>query len=280
MKVLVTGADGFIGSRLVRALTDQGNQVTTHSLADGDLVRCPLPDWDVAHVIHLAARTFVPESWENPRDFYETNVMGTAAILEFCRKREASLTFLGTYIYGKPDRLPVSEDHPTRPNTPYNHSKLMAEELTRFYSQQFGVKTTVLRPFNVFGPGQRAIFLIPHIIRQVVDPDCSAIEVADLKPRRDFLYIEDLISAILLTLKPCGWAVFNIGAGRSYSVQEIIDAAQSAAGTSKPYRSTGQERPAELDDVVADISKARRELGWGPRVSLSEGLSRMVQSAR
>jgi len=280
MKVLVTGADGFIGTKLVPALSDQGCHVVTHSIADGDLVRDSLPEWDVEHVIHLAARTFVPESWEQPLAFYETNLMGTAVILEFCRRHRASLTFLSTYVYGVPHQLPVNEEQRTKANTPYNHSKLLAEEVTCFYAEHFDVKAVVLRPFNIYGPGQRSVFLIPHIIRQVVNPGCGLIEVANLQPRRDFLFIDDLISAILLTLKPTVGGVFNIGSGQSYSVEEIIQTAQAVAGTAKPYRSTEQERPNEIADVVADIGKARRELGWWPRISLSDGLSFMIQSAQ
>ena len=116
--ILVTGASGFIGSHLTRALESAGHSVYRHSAKDGNIASCALVYKGVQHVYHLAAKTFVPESWTSPLGFYETNVLGTINVLEFCRREGASATMLSSYVYGKPDRLPIDEDHPVRPLNP------------------------------------------------------------------------------------------------------------------------------------------------------------------
>ena len=182
--------------------------------------------------LHLAAKTFVPESWHDPVSFYQVNVMGTANVLEFCRRQGCPLTLMSSYLYGPPQSQPINEDHPIDPNTPYNHSKALMESLGEFYTARFGLSVTVLRPFNIFGPGQRDEFLIPAIVRQSLDPAVEVIEVADLEPRRDYLYLDDLARAILATLTSTRThAVYNIGSGRSYSVEQVIQTVQAAAGT-------------------------------------------------
>src|SRR5262245_10352960 len=131
--ILVTGASGFVGRHLTGALRRLGHRVLTHSTSDGDLARVEPQSEGVDHVYHLAARSYVPDSWNRPFAFYEVNVLGIVNVLEFCRKNGASLTLLSSYMYGKPDWLPISEDHPLRPFNPYGHSKLLAEEVAGFY---------------------------------------------------------------------------------------------------------------------------------------------------
>ena len=280
-RILVTGSDGFIGSALVPILEQAGYEVAHFGLADGDISRDRLDFPGVTRVLHLAAKTFVPESWRDPFSFYQVNVMGSANVLEFCRRQGCTLTMISSYLYGPPHALPVNEDHPLDPNTPYNHSKVLMENMGEFYAAKFGVYVTALRPFNIFGPGQRPEFLIPSIVRQALDPAVRVIEVADLEPRRDYLYLDDLARAILMTLSPRRpYAVYNIGSGRSYSVEEVIQAVQEAAGTDKPYRSLGLRRPAEVMDTVADIARARYDLGWEPQISFREGIQRVVAAVR
>ena len=115
-------------------------------------------------------RTFVPDSWKTPTVFYETNVLGTVNVLELCRRTSASLTFISSYVYGHPRSLPIAEDHPCRRSTRYSHSKILAEEVVRFYAATFHMPAAIVRPFNVFGAGQSDMFLIPKVMRQVLDP--------------------------------------------------------------------------------------------------------------
>ena len=191
--ILVTGANGFIGSHLVPALRAAGYLVSTHSTRQGDIRNCTLDFEGIGHVFHLAARTFVPDSWSDPLSFYEVNLLGTVNVLEFCRSHGTSLTLISSYVYGPPARLPISEDEPLRAFNPYSHTKILAEETALYYQRQFAVPVTIIRPFNVYGPGQDRRFLIPTILWQAIDPGQAAIEVADLNPRRDYIFIADLV---------------------------------------------------------------------------------------
>jgi nucleoside-diphosphate-sugar epimerase len=134
--------------------------------------------------------------------------------------------------------------------------------------------------FNVYGPGQDDSFLIPLIVRQILDPSCSEIEVMDLAPSRDYVYVSDAVDGILLSTRAPQGSVFNLGSGRAYSVEDIIKRAITAAGIQKPYRERGDRRRNEIDRTVADISALHEAAGWFPRVSIDRGLSAVVESMR
>lgn len=278
-RILVTGADGFIGSRLVSKMRDNNFEVLTHSIQDGDITG-KLDFDDVHHVFHLAALTGVPESWKNPYDFYRINVLGTVNVLELCRRNNASLTFPSTYVYGKPQAIPVSEDQMANPSSPYNHSKLVCESVCEFYSKAYGLNIVVLRPFNIYGPGQSKSFIIPTIINQILDQDIASIQVKDLAPKRDYVYVDDLVQAMILTIEHEGYSIYNIGSGYSLSVEEIITSIENITNIYKPYTSLNERRENEVMDVVADIKKIKAELGWSPSITWEDGISRILKSIR
>jgi nucleoside-diphosphate-sugar epimerase len=270
--VLVTGADGFIGAHLVGALRAAGHSVVTHTRRQGDIKNCLLNFEGVGHVFHLAARTFVPESWSAPLGFYEVNLLGTVNVLEYCRASGASLTMVSSYVYGAPSRLPISEDEPLCAFNPYNHSKILAEETGLYYQRQFGVPLTIVRPFNIYGPGQNRRFLIPTILSQAVDPRQATIVVADLRPRRDYIFIADLIDLLVRTAFRKEGGIFNAGSGSSWGVGEVIAMVNGLLPVPKPVHANGPMRPDEVIDVIADISRARHEFSWEPQVTLLDGL--------
>jgi GDP-4-dehydro-6-deoxy-D-mannose reductase len=275
-RVLVTGASGFIAGHLLPKLQASGHQVTAICRERGDLSRqdawIGFPPADT--VVHLAGRSFVPESWKEPAAYIDCNVMGTAAALEYCRQHGANLIFLSSYMYGNPDSLPIKETAPIRVNNPYALSKKLAEDVARFFSDRFGLHVSVLRLFNVYGPGQGEKFIVPSVIRQVRSG--SSVQVKDLEPRRDYVYVTDVTDAIARAMSiERGFGVYNIGSGVSHSVEQLIRQVQSAWQTSLPVVSDGERRPDEIMDTVADISEARHWLGWEPKVSLSDGLRDM-----
>lgn len=279
-KVLVTGASGFIGKALVSRLKALGRKVVPIDSASGDIADPETLDRfsqpNIAHVFHLAGRTFVPDSWHDPLSFGKTNVLGAINVLEFCRKNNASLTYVSAYIYGHPETLPIGEDSQIKPSNPYALTKRLAEEACEFYAAAYGMKVTTIRPFNVYGIGQGANFLIPLIIEQALTG--SQIVVKDLLPKRDYVYLDDLTKALLATLDTNAenYNVINIGSGTSLSVKEVIDVVQDVAGTSKEIVSNKQVRANELMDVIADISKAKTILGWQPEYSFRDGIEKII----
>jgi nucleoside-diphosphate-sugar epimerase len=271
--VLVTGASGFIGMHLVGALRAQGYAIVAADRASGDTAdpqtwkRFPRAD----AVVHLAAKTFVPESWAAPALFVRTNLIGTIEALEYCRDHGARFVFPSSYLYGDAAHQPIEECAPLAPKNPYALSKRLAEESCEFYAGRFGIATTILRPFNIYGPGQADTFLIPTILSQLKAG--TEIHVKDLEPRRDYIYVGDVVDAIVTAIARAeGFGVFNVGSGTSHSVSELIAIMQQVWGTHLPVRSDGVRRPGEVMETVADIRRAEQHLGWRPRFTLQQGL--------
>jgi GDP-4-dehydro-6-deoxy-D-mannose reductase len=273
-KILVTGANGFIGSHLIPVLMADGAEVFSVDIKEGDISN--KSTWDnypkAEIVIHLAGKSFVPDSWNDPSAFFKCNLLGTIESLNYCRKYNASLIFLSSYMYGNPTKQPIAEKTPLEANNPYALSKKLSEEACKFYSEHLGINVTVLRVFNVYGPGQPGNFLIPLIINQIKEG--KFIRVKDLEPKRDFVFVGDLVRAICLSAKLAkGYNVINIGSGKSYSVDEIISLIQELMGTALPVYSSNERRKDEIFDTISDISLARMIINWTPNWSIKEGLS-------
>ena len=275
--VLITGANGFVGKAIVNKLVSLNEyEVFTHDIENGDISRDPLEFPRVDHVIHLAAKTFVPDSWNTPLDFYQVNVMGTINVLEFCRSQNIGVTVMSSYVYGTPDKLPIRENHPIKSYNPYSHTKTIVEDICNFYNEKFKLNITLFRPFNIYGPAQSDVFLIPHIIMQFLDPNKDIVEVMDLNPKRDYLYIDDLTIALYKSINRKGFSIFNVGSGSSYSVEEIILIIKKILKVDKSFVSKNKQRKNEVMDVIADISKVKKEMKWEPQYSLEQGLIKTI----
>ncbi len=284
MKILITGDTGFLGSHLVKSLNEKGySDLTGLSTKDGDIsARSTFEKFEneeIDHVFHLAAQTFVPRSWDFPEEFISANVLGTTNVLEFCKKKKASFTLISSYLYGRPDSLPIKETDKLKPNNPYMLSKCMAEQLCEFYATNFQMKICSFRPFNIFGFGQSEKFLVPSLINQAIESQYDKLEVFTLHPKRDYIYVKDVVSALVKSLEYQStnsaegyFEPFNLASGSSHSVGEVAETIKKVFKTDKPVVSKNMERKNEVMDTVADISKIKDVLGWTPAFTLEEGL--------
>jgi len=279
MKIAVTGGSGFVGSNLIKKLGALGSVIVNLDISDG----IDIADWDKIKNIekfdllfHLAAKTFVPESYKNPKDLYYTNIIGTLNILELCRKFSAKVIFASSYIYGLPKYLPIDEKHPVQGFNPYAQSKIIGEELCEGYNRDFGLSVIIIRPFNIYGPGQNPNFLIPLMIKQAKD---GSIFLKNSKPKRDFIYIDDVVDAYIKCMEynDSSFEIFNIGYGRSYSVKEITELVVKKFNHEISISFTEESRKSEIMNTVANISKAKSILGWKPKISLDEGIAKTTK---
>ena len=271
--VLVTGADGFLGHHILRDLTGHGFDVLPKRRSDGDVTRSTTWDKFPASdfLVHLAGLTFVPASWENPTEFVQSNSVSTSHALDFCRKNKTKMIFLSTYLYSSKLSTPIKETDEIDPANPYALSKFLGEQLCSFYAKQFGVEVIILRPFNVFGSGQNLRFLIPSIISQATKSD--EISVLDIRPARDYVFIEDLVDAVHKSItSDLRFGIINVGTGVASTVEQLIFSLADVIGRELTIKSSNQERFGEIISTQADISQAKLLLGWQPKWSLSQGL--------
>jgi dTDP-glucose 4,6-dehydratase len=311
-KVLVTGAGGFIGSHLTEELIRQGHTVRAlvryngrddrGSLADmpaeiqsavevdrGDLkdpgaVRKAVAgrEW----VLHLGALIAIPYSYHNPYDVIQTNVLGTAHVLDACRASDAleRLVLTSTSeVYGTAQRVPIDESHPLQSQSPYAATKIAADALGESYYRSFGMPVAILRPFNTFGPRQSARAIIPTIISQALTR--PEVKLGRLDPRRDLTYVKDTVAGFI-AIAGCEAAtgrVVNIGRGQDISIGELVEAIGSRLGRAITVRSEQERhRPAksEVERLLAGTALAQSLWGWKPRYSLESGLDETIEWVR
>ena len=262
-------------------LRDKGAEVYAPERHVLDVAAGSFVDLSADWVIHLAGRTYVPASWSDPAEFYRVNVLGTVNVLDYCRRTRAKLIYVSGYCYGVPETLPIAETAPLKPNNPYAFSKSAAEQACRFFFEYLETPAMIVRPFNIYGPGQPADFLIPRIVEQAIDPNVAEIVVEDETPKRDYVHVDDVIDAIeSLRRNPRPGGTFNIGSGESFSVAEVARMVCRAADVSKPLISRGNRRVNDIPNVIADITAICHVAGWSPSIALPEGLRGVVDHAR
>lgn len=293
-RAFITGGGGFLASHLATALLEKGHKVSLLSrrasppglpegagVVRGDLLsgRRALIPRDAEVVYHLAAKSSVIESTAGPRATYEVNVMGTARLLDEVRTRGLALrrfVLASTgLVYGPPLAGRIREDHPLLPRNVYSASKVACEHYAVACADLYGVPVSIVRLFNVYGPGQRPEFVIPSVLSQCLSG--REIRIGNPWPVRDFLHVDDAVRLFEAAAKKARSRreVVNAGSGRGIAIHELVKAAQRATGTHLNVRSeAGRSRPNDVNRLVADISKAKRLFGWTPRVGLAEGLQR------
>lgn len=286
--ILITGSDGFIGNHLVDFLINKKMDVTALSLhkKKKSKVRTIHKDIrtvsnipnDISHMVHLAALTDISYCQSNPRDCFETNVMGTLNMLEMARKNESKFIFASSnQIFGAPKKLPISENAQLSSLSIYAASKACGELLCETYSKLYGLDVIVLRLFSIYGPRGPSYYVISKIITQILKN--KKIMIGNISPKRDFLYVSDLISAfeLLIKMNLKGFLKYNVGYGGSTSINELCHKLIKISKKKIPIESDKKFfRESEIPNLVCDNSKIRR-LGWKPKITLDEGLARTFQ---
>lgn len=303
MRALVTGGAGFIGSHLVDALVDRGDDVIAlddlstgrranlnpkarfveADLADLAALREALEGVEV--VFHQGARTSVPRSVEDPLGTDRVNVHGTLAVLHAAREAGCRRVVYASSssVYGGASEPPTPESAPTQPRSPYAVSKLAGEWYCRVFAELHGLETVSLRYFNVFGPRQRPdspyAAVIPRFVAALVAGEAPTV-YGDGLQSRDFTYVDDVVAANLAAAsappEACRGDAYNVGAGDSHTLLELLAVLGRILATD-PRPVHADPRPGDVRHSGADVRAAARHLGYAPRVSFEEGLRRTVE---
>jgi dTDP-glucose 4,6-dehydratase len=303
-KILVTGADGFIGSHLVETLVAQGHDVRAFVLYNsfnswgwldeaapdlrakldvfaGDIrdphgVREAMRGCDT--VLHLAALIAIPYSYHSPDTYIDTNIKGTLNILQAARDHGVRRVVhtSTSEVYGTARFVPITEEHPLQGQSPYSATKIGADQMALAFHRSFGLPVSIIRPFNTYGPRQSARAVIPTIITQIASGKRS-IELGAIHPTRDFSYVADTVAGFVAALDAdeAVGQVVNLGTGFEIAIGDLASLIAELMGRSVEIKVTDERlRPdnSEVERLCASNARARALLKWQPRLSGIDGL--------
>jgi NAD dependent epimerase/dehydratase len=306
MRLLITGADGFIGSHLTEALVRQGVDVRAFVLYNsfnswgwldnappdirtdldvfaGDVrdpngVRTAMKGCDA--VLHLAALIAIPYSYHSPDTYVDTNIKGTLNVLQAARELGVSRVIhtSTSEVYGTARFVPITEDHPLQGQSPYSASKIGADQLAYSFYASFGVPVVIVRPFNTYGPRQSARAVIPTVITQIAT-GVRQLKLGAVYPTRDFSYVADTVNAFLAVLKSDRGAgeVVNFGSNHEISIRDTVHVIAEVMGVQVEIETDEVRlRPtnSEVERLWADNTKAHQLFGWNPEYKGLDGLRR------
>ncbi len=310
-RVLVTGADGFMGSHLTERLVGEGAKVsiyirgnsitgtvlyTLKNLAPFEKTFKEIITGDIAsqdavelirqnkpeYIFHLAADAYVPNSFAHPREVMESNLWGTVNVLEAIRTMpgvKRAVCTSSSEIYGTAQYAPIDEDHPLNPSSPYAASKVAADRTAYSYFNTYHLPISIIRPFNTFGP-RHTYDVIPKFIRFALEGKPLTVHGDGLQ-RRDFTYVDDMVDAFLVMgshPKAVGQAV-NFGTGRDVTIKKTAELIQKYSGSKSPIVYI-PHRTSEVNRLICGNKLALRLFGWKPRFTFEEGLKKNIEWAR
>ena len=303
-EILVTGGCGFIGSEIVKQLSQIGASITiidnlssgkekyiqglsnvkliTGDILDSDVVKSAVKDKE--YVINNAALPFIPDSYYIPKKFFDVNVNATISLaLSVIREKKAKrfVHISSSEIYGTAKYIPMDESHHTTPQSTYAVSKLAGERVVFTMHKEHNLPAVIIRPFNSFGPNITQPYIIPEIIRQIEKSD--VIKLGNLNAKRDLTYVTDTARGIILSLVKEGviGEVINIGSQRSYSIKDLVDLIAEIMGKKVSIEvDPSRFRPYDVDTLVCDYERATKLLGWKPEITVREGLEKTIEWAK
>jgi dTDP-glucose 4,6-dehydratase len=303
-KILITGADGFIGSHLTETLISQGINVRAFVMYNsfnswgwldtlpkaiqdsldvfsGDIrdphgVEQAMIGCDI--VLHLAALIAIPYSYHSPDTYVDTNVKGTLNILQAANKlgTEKVVHTSTSEVYGTARFVPITEDHPLQPQSPYSATKIGADQMALSFYNSFNTPVTIIRPFNTYGPRQSARAVIPTVITQIAS-GTRKLKLGAIHPTRDFNYVEDTVCGFISIAEADNSVgeVINIGSNYEISIGDLVDMIANVMGVKVDIETDTQRlRPekSEVDRLWADNTKAKELIGWEPLYTGPDGL--------
>jgi UDP-glucose 4-epimerase len=300
--VLVTGGAGFIGSHLVELLVEAGANVTVFDIlrsgrrenlaavADSvEFVECDVceVDWETYlsanetdAVFHFAANAYVPPSVEDPSFDYQTNFAATFRLLEALRRMQwpGRMVFASSAaVYGNAVRVPIREDDPTVPISPYGVGKLSAERYLAVFAQLYGLRLASVRFFSAYGPRQRKQVVFDLLTKLSNDHDELFIH-GDGTQVRDFLYVKDAARSAMIVAAGGALAgeAYNVGAGREYTIDMLAKSLCKLIGLNPEFRYSGSNRPGDPEKLIVDIGKLQA-IGYRPQFEFEDGLATVVE---
>jgi GDP-4-dehydro-6-deoxy-D-mannose reductase len=292
VRVLVTGSDGFVGRWLMSHLGDVGDEAIgldpTVDVVDAAALRAAVVAVEPDAIVHLAAQASVAQSWEEPLATFAVNATGTLHLTEAalaCPKPPRVLLVGSADVYGvvRPEDLPLREDRPTAPVSPYALTKAAAELIGRQAWAGRGLEVLSVRPFNHTGPGQAPGFVVPSLARQIVDSERSgatAIAVGDISVRRDLTDVRDVVRAYRLLLSAgTPGQVYNVCRGESTEIAEVGRRLAALAQVDLPFVvDPDRLRPVDIPDLRGDPTRLHDVTGWEPEIALDRTLADVLAS--
>ena len=289
MRAFVTGGAGFAGRHLLDLLDDAVAPAREElELLDADAVRRAVRDAAPSAVFHLAALASVGRAWESPVETLTDNVTMTANLLEAVRSEapEAAVVLVSSgEIYGPPERLPIDEDAPLRPQNPYAVSKAACDLLGGQYADSRGLRVVRLRPFNHAGPGQADDYVIGTLTRQVAEAEAAGADDAVLRTgnpdsARDFTDVRDVVHAYVAAAElPPG--VYNVASGRAVAVHELVELVRAAARVPVRHEvDSARVRAHDVPEVCGSAERLRAATGWRPEIPLERTVADALDAWR
>lgn len=308
-RVLITGITGFVGSHLAEHLLelrmDVCGAVKRRSSLDNidsiknkiTLIECDIIDpysveravkkSEPDYIFHLAAQSFVPTSWHSPLETLHTNVDGTLNIFEAVRKLDldSRIQIAGSseeYGLVYPEEVPIKEENPLRPLSPYGVSKVTADLLGFQYYKSYGLKTIRTRAFNHTGPRRGEVFVTSNFAKQIAEIEKGikkpVIQVGNLDAQRDFSDVRDVVKAYLLAVEKCDFGeVYNICSGKTQRIREVLDLLLSMTSKKiKVEKDPARMRPSDVLILQGDYSKFRKKTGWKPKISFERTMKDLL----
>jgi GDP-4-dehydro-6-deoxy-D-mannose reductase len=294
MRAFVTGGHGFVGPWLTRHLEEHGDEVVAPGpdidITDGAAIARAMADARPDAVYHLAAVSNVAESWKHPARTFEVNALGTLHVLEAARALDPHprvLLVCSSEVYGAvaPDQVPIVEDTPLRPVTPYAASKVAAEFLGVQAHLGHGLPVLRVRAFNHVGPAQSGAFVVSDLARRIVEAESDGtkvLRVGNLTPRRDFTDVRDVVRAYRLLIDGgSAGEVYNVCSGRAVAIDELARRLLSLAGAELVLETDpALVRPVDVPLLVGDPSRIRGAVGWEPTIALDDTLLAVLEDWR